>query len=112
VTGRCGLIEFIVPDFVHHFFAEVTPELAIALGKKGYYLTITSKEKRELALHEIDQLVGRGLNVLILASSNPNIEALDRIEGCGTACILYSRSSQQLGERHWSGRCECRHLSH
>jgi hypothetical protein len=49
-VGRCSLIEFIVPDFVHHLFAEVTPELAIVLGKKGYYLIITSKEDLELAL--------------------------------------------------------------
>jgi LacI family transcriptional regulator len=94
VTGRSGLIGLIVPDLVHPFFAEVARGLATALGKKGYYLIITSSEEdSELESHEIDQLLGRGLDVIVIASSSPNINVLQRIEEHGTPCILIDRDA-------------------
>jgi len=64
------------------------------LGKKGYYLIITSSEEdSELESHEIDQLLGRGLDVLIIASSSPNINVLQRIEEHGTPYILIDREA-------------------
>jgi LacI family transcriptional regulator len=94
VTGRSGLIGLIVPDLVHPFFAEVARGLATALGKKGYYLIITSSEEdSDLESHEIDQLLSRGLDVLIIASSSPDINVLQRIEEHGTPCILIDREA-------------------
>jgi LacI family transcriptional regulator len=94
VTGRSGLIGLIVPDLVHPFFAEVARGLATALGKKGYYLIITSSEEdSDLESHEIDQLLGRGLDVLIIASSSPNIQVLHRMEEHGTPYILIDREA-------------------
>jgi LacI family transcriptional regulator len=94
VTGRSGLIGLIVPDLIHPFFAEVARGLATALGKKGYYLIITSSEEDSaLESHEIDQLLGRRIDVLVIASSNSNFSALRRIEEHGTPHILIDREA-------------------
>src|SRR6202030_2086439 len=81
VTGRTFLVGLIVPGLLHPFFAEVAMALSNALRKKGYYLIISSSEEDpELEDREIDQLLGRRLDALIIASSNTSPAGLERIE--------------------------------
>jgi LacI family transcriptional regulator len=97
VTGRSYLVGLVVPDLLHPFFAEVAQALSDALRKNGYYLIISSSEEDpELEEREIDQLLARGLDALIVASSRPTVELFFRIEKQGTPYVLIDRSFRGL----------------
>ena len=92
VTGRTFLVGLVVPDLLHPFFAEVAKALSSALRKKDYYLIISSSEEDpELEEREIDQLLGRRLDALILASVSPTPEILRRIEAQNSPYVLIDR---------------------
>src|SRR5271165_2538733 len=69
VTGHTYLVGLVVPDLLHPFFAQVAKSLSRALLKKGYGLIIaTSDGDPQLEKQEIDQLLGRRLDALLIAS--------------------------------------------
>jgi LacI family transcriptional regulator len=69
-TGRTYLIGMIVPDLMHPFFAAIAKALARSLRQKGYTLVISSSdEDPDLELQEIETLVARRIDTLVLASS-------------------------------------------
>src|SRR4051812_31496286 len=93
VTGRSYLVGLVVPDLLHPFFAQIAKSLAKSLLKKGYCLVIaTSDGDPQLERQEIDQLLGRGLDALVIASSSPDGEVLKRIDEQGPPYILIDRS--------------------
>jgi LacI family transcriptional regulator len=93
VTGRSYLIGFIVPDLLHPFFAEVAQALSGELRKAGYYLIISaSEEDPGLEEREVEQLLSRRLDALILASSRSTVDLFFRIEKANTPYILIDRS--------------------
>src|SRR5580765_2330867 len=93
VTGRTYLVGLIVPDLLHPFFAEVAKSLSDVLRKSGYYLIIASSEEDpDLEQHEVDQLLARQLDVLIIASCRPTAELVVRIENHKTPYILIDRN--------------------
>ena len=97
VTGRSYLVGLVVPDLLHPFFAEVAQSLSDALRKDGYYLIITSSEEDpELEEREIEQLLDRRLDALVVASSRPTVEHFFRIEKQATPYILIDRSFSGL----------------
>src|SRR5581483_9347426 len=68
-TGRTYLIGLVVPDLLHPFFAEIAKALSEVLRESGYYLIVSSSdEDSELEEKEIDQLLARRLDTLIIAS--------------------------------------------
>ena len=70
VTGRTFNIGLIVPDLVHSFFAEIVKGATPVLRAADYNLVISSSEEDpELERHEIEQLVTRGVDVLVVASA-------------------------------------------
>src|SRR5258708_26110245 len=92
VTGRSYLIGLVVPDLLHPFFAEVAKALSTALRKKGYSLIIASSEEDpELEEQEIDRLLGRQLDALIIASSRKTGEPFRSLEKRFTPYILIDR---------------------
>jgi len=69
-TGRTFLIGMIVPDLMHPFFAAIAKALARNLRQKGYSLVLSSSdEDPELELQEIETLLARRIDTLVLASS-------------------------------------------
>jgi LacI family transcriptional regulator len=69
-TGRTYLIGMIVPDLMHPFFAAIAKALARSLRQKGYTLVISSSdEDPDLELQEIETLLARRIDTLVLASS-------------------------------------------
>jgi LacI family transcriptional regulator len=69
-TGRTYLIGMIVPDLVHPFFASIAKIMARNLQQKGYSLVISSSdEDPALELQELEALLSRRIDALILASS-------------------------------------------
>ncbi len=97
VTGKTYLVGLVVPDLLHPFFAQVAKSLSRALLKKGYCLTIsTSEEDAELETHEINRLLGRRLDALVIASSSTNPSVFERIQRQGLPFVLIDRNFPEL----------------
>ena len=92
VTGRTYLIGLVVPDLLHPFFAEIAKSLSETLRKSGYYLIISSSEEDpEMEEQEINQLLARRLDILIIASCRATVDLFVRIERQKTPYILIDR---------------------
>lgn len=93
VTGKTYLVGLVVPDLLHPFFAQVAKSLSRALLKKGYCLTIsTSEEDPELEEQEINRLLGRRLDALVVASSSADPSVFERIQSQGVPFVLIDRN--------------------
>ena len=92
VTGRSGLMGLVVPDLVHSFFAELAVALSRALRRSGFNLLIASSdEDAELERQEIDRLVSRGVDALLVASTQPTSDTFHSILDPNTPCVLLDR---------------------
>lgn len=97
VTGRTLTVGLIVPDLVHPFFSEVAKGLSSVLGKSGYGLLISSSEENpELERQEIDLLLARRVDALIVASSQGTVESFRRIESWKRPYVLLDRCFEGL----------------
>ncbi len=92
VTGRSHLVGLVVPDLVHPFFAQVAKGVSRALRDKGYGLVIASSEEDpDLEKQEINQMLARRLDVLIIASTQWTVESFRRIEEHQRPYVLIDR---------------------
>src|SRR6478609_12047569 len=97
VTGRTYLIGLVVPDLLHPFFAEIAKSLSEVLRESGYYLIVSSSdEDPDLEEQEINQLLARRLDTLIIASCRSTVELFFRIEKQKTPYVLIDRSLPAL----------------
>jgi LacI family transcriptional regulator len=97
VTGRLGIIALIVPDLVHPFFAEVAKGLSAVLRSKAYSLVISSSEEDPaLEQKEIEHLLARGVDALIIASVQREARSFRRIEERNTPYVLIDRTFGEL----------------
>lgn len=93
VTGRTYLVGLVVPDLLHPFFAEIAKSISAALRESGYYLIVSSSEEDpDLEEQEINQLLARRLDTLIVASCRSTVELFFRIEKQKTPYVLIDRS--------------------
>lgn len=93
VTGRTYLVGLVVPDLLHPFFAEIAKSLSEALRTGGYYLIVSSSdEDPDLEEQEIDQLLARRLDTLIIASCRSTVDLFFRIEKQKTPYVLIDRT--------------------
>jgi LacI family transcriptional regulator len=91
-TGRTGLVGLIVPDLVHPFFAQVAKGISARLGAQGYSLIIASSEENpQLERREVDQMMARGVDALILASTEPGSTSLVKLTERGVPFVLLDR---------------------
>jgi LacI family transcriptional regulator len=68
-TGRSFTMALLAPDLIHPFFSEIARHLARTLRASGYYLFMASSEEDEaLEIEEIEHMLARQVDVLILAS--------------------------------------------
>ena len=71
-TGRSSTVGLVVPDLSHSFFADVAGGIASLLRTHGYTLLISnSEEAPELEEREIQNLLARRVEGLIVASCQP-----------------------------------------
>jgi LacI family transcriptional regulator len=97
VTGRSFTMGLVVPDLVHPFFAEVAKGLSRVLRKKGYSLLISSSEEdADLEQQEIEQLLARRVDAMVVASTRGTEDALRRIEEQKTPYVLIDRQFAEL----------------
>ncbi len=93
VTGRTYLVGLVVPDLLHPFFAEIAKSLSDVLRESGYYLIVSSSEEDpNLEEQEINQLLARRLDTLIIASCRSTVDLFFRIEKQETPYVLIDRS--------------------
>jgi LacI family transcriptional regulator len=97
VTGRTYAIGLIVPDLVHPFFGQVAKALSSALRVKGYSLVLSSSEgDPNLERQEIEQLLARRVDVLVVASAQREPESFRHIEEQKTPYVLIDRKFGNL----------------
>lgn len=92
VTGRTFCIGFIVPDLVHPFFAQVAKGLSGFVRNHSYGLLLASSEEDpELERQEIEQMLARSVDALIIASAQWTVESFRRIEESKRPYVLIDR---------------------
>src|SRR5579875_1204604 len=97
VTGRSYLIGLIVPDLLDPFFAELVKALSAAIAKHGYSTIISSSEEApELEAREIQQLTGRRLDALVIASCGTGPQPFLRLDHHELPYVLIDREIPQL----------------
>ncbi len=117
VTGRTYLVGLVVPDLLHPFFAEVGKSISDVLRGKGYHLIVSSSEEDpDLEEQEINKLLGRGLDTLIVASCRSTAEPFLRLQKLETPYVLIDRNLPGLSasfvgvDDQAMGRLATRHL--
>jgi LacI family transcriptional regulator len=87
-----SLIGLIVPDLTHPFFATVAKGLSSALRPHGYSLILSSSEDDPaLERKEVEQMLARRVDAVILASVRQDAGSFRSIEAQQTPCILLDR---------------------
>ncbi len=96
-SGRTYTMGLVVPDLVHPFFAEFAKSLAGVLrGSQMALLLASSEESPELEQQEIRTLLLRGVDVLLLASSQTRLSSLEELEDTSTPYLLVDRNFPDL----------------
>jgi LacI family transcriptional regulator len=81
-----------VPDLVHPFFAEVAKGISGRLRSHEYSLIIASSEDdANLERREIEQMLARRVDALILASTQSNADTVRRIQDQKLPYVLLDR---------------------
>jgi LacI family transcriptional regulator len=91
-TGQSLLAGLIVPDLVHTFFSEAAKSLSRVLRRQGFGLLIAdSDEDTELEKEDIDQMLRRHVDILIVASCQTDPQCLRRVVDERVPLILMDR---------------------
>lgn len=92
ITGRTWTIGLVVPDLIHPFFAQIAKAISSVTQPAGYGLVITSSEDdADLERKEIDQLLARRVDAMVIASAQVSTESFERIEGRKIPYVLIDR---------------------
>lgn len=94
VTRRTYTIGLLLPEFAHPFFAEIARVVAHSVRPHGYHVVISSfEEDPELEASEVDCLLARQVDGLIIASAQPerHLDMFKRLQGTKTPYVLIDR---------------------
>jgi LacI family transcriptional regulator len=92
VTGRSYMIGLVVPDLLHPFFAEIAKSLSRQIRDSGYYLLIASSDGDQgLEENEVEQLLARGLDALVIASCQHKSDLFLRLRERQITLVLLDR---------------------
>jgi LacI family transcriptional regulator len=92
ITGKSYTVGLVVPDLLHTFFAQVAKALSGILRQSNYSLIIASSEDDpELEKLEIDRLLARRVDAMLIASTQWTDESFHRIEEQSTPYVLIDR---------------------
>jgi LacI family transcriptional regulator len=92
ITGHTWTLGILVPDLLHPFFASIAQSLSHEIRQRGYSLLISSSdEDSELEQREIEHLLARRVDCLLIASSQLSVKSFLRIEESKTPYILLDR---------------------
>jgi len=103
VTGHSNLIGFVVPDILHSFFSEIVRAVSASLQGTGYTLvTASSEQDAKLEKQAVEQLIARGVDALLIASTQSTADMFSRVEEAGIPYILIDRNFAGLAS-HFIG---------
>jgi LacI family transcriptional regulator len=92
ITGQTWTMGLVVPDLLHPFFAQIAKGISAAVRKQGYSLLISSSdEDPKLERQEIEQLLARRVDVMLIASAQWTTESFRRIDEQKIPYILLDR---------------------
>lgn len=93
VTGKSYLIGLVVPGLLHPFFAEVARSLSSVIGREGYSLLLASSEEDfALEQREVEQMLARRLDALVIATTSNRRESYERLAESGVPLVLIDRA--------------------
>ena len=96
-TGRTYLVGLVVPDLLHQFFAQVTKGVSRTLRKQGYGLIMASSEENpEFEKQEIEEMLARNVDALIIASAQKTGRSFSHITERGVPYVLVDRKFEGL----------------
>ena len=96
-SGRTYTVGLVVPDLVHPFFAEFAKALAGKLrGAQMALLLASSEENPELEQQEIRTLLGRNVDVLLIASCQAQLKSFYELGDERTPFLLVDRNFPYL----------------
>lgn len=117
ITGRSYTVGLVVPDLLHPFFTHVAKSISGVLRQQGYALLIASSEDDpNLEAEEIDRMLARSVDAMIIASAQTSADAFRPLEAHKTPYILIDRSVAGAGatfigvDDHKVGRLATEHL--
>src|SRR4051794_6395303 len=96
---RTFIIGLIVPDLMHSFFAEIAKGVSAAIRPLGYDVVIcNSEEDADVEASEIERLLGRQVDGLVLASSQASASAkiFERMEARNIPYVMIDRRFAEL----------------
>lgn len=97
VTGKSYLMGLVVPDLVHPFFSQVAKGASKVLRKQGYGLIISSSEEdSEVEKKEIEQMTGRNLDALVIASAQRDTGSFRSLAEQNKPYVLLDRKFKGL----------------
>ena len=94
VMRRTYTIGLLLPEFAHPFFAEIARAVARTVRPNGYHVLISSfEEDPELEASEVDSLLARQVDGLIIASSQKagQLDVFKRVRERETPYVLMDR---------------------
>jgi LacI family transcriptional regulator len=94
VTRRTYMVGLVIPDLMHSFFAEVAKGIARRLEPHGYQIVISnSEESVEAEQRQIEMLVARNVDGLIVATAQPSWrrQAVDMLRERKVPIVLIDR---------------------
>jgi LacI family transcriptional regulator len=96
-SGRTFTVGLVVPDLVHPFFAEFAKSLGGVLRtSKRALILASSEEEPEVEQEEIRTLLSRGVDVLLIASCQPNLRNFYELGNDRTPYLLFDRNFPHL----------------
>ncbi|MGI4853389.1 MAG: LacI family DNA-binding transcriptional regulator [Janthinobacterium lividum] len=91
-SGKSQTVGLIVPNLTHTFFAEFAKCLKAGLRTRGYQLVLASSdEEPEMEREEIDNLLARGVDAMLVASCQSDSTGLAGLSRSGVPYGLVDR---------------------
>jgi LacI family transcriptional regulator len=96
-SGKTYTVGLVVPDLVHPFFAEFAKSLSGVLRQSNRAVILASSEEDpEIERQEIRTLLRRGIDVLLIASCQPNLRNFYELGDERTPYLLFDRNFPHL----------------
>ncbi len=96
-SGRTYTVGLVVPDLVHPFFAEFAKSLGGVLRAANQALILASSEEDPaVEMQEIRTLLGRGIDVLLIASCQAKLRNFYELGDEKTPYLLFDRNFPYL----------------
>ncbi len=119
ITNKSYLIGVVVPDISQLFFNEIMRGIEEPLGPAGYDLVLCHSDRNaERELHEIDMLISRRIDGLVVASEQPKdkLDIFRELQDQHTPFVLIDRYFEELdcprvrADDFEAGKLATRHL--